>query len=386
MTSPATSVLECIYQHEKNLADKIFLTQPVGGGKVLDYTWAQTVDQSRRMAAHLKTLGLPHGAKVALLSKNCAHFFMAEMAIWMAGYTTVAIFPTESADTVKFVLQHSESSLLFVGKLDEWHKQAPGVPENMPRIALPLAPATPYDSWDSIIARTAPLQGDVLRDDNDLAMIIYTSGTTGFPKGVMHSQRSYVLTAEAFVHRMYLQSDERLMCVLPLFLYLLFAKDQRAGAALLLGVLGMTDWVDGWFARKFNQVSPFGAVFDPTVDRVLFVVSAISVLIDGAVPLWFCIAILVREIAVGAMMVVGTLMGMERFPVSNNGKWYTFLLMMAVPFLLLAGSSHVTADFGRVVGWLCAIPGLVLSYYTAVTYVPIVRANLRKGRAAKTLR
>jgi cardiolipin synthase (CMP-forming) len=176
------------------------------------------------------------------------------------------------------------------------------------------------------------------------------------------------------------------LCVLPLFLYLLFAKDQRAGAALLLGGLGMTDWVDGWFARKFNQVSPFGAVFDPTVDRVLFVVSAISVLIDGAVPLWFCIAILVREIAVGAMMVVGTLMGMERFPVSNNGKWYTFLLMMAVPFLLLAGSSHVTADFGRVVGWLCAIPGLVLSYYTAVTYVPIVRANLRKGRAAKTLR
>ena len=187
MTSPATSVLECIYQHEKNLADKIFLTQPVGGGKVMEYTWAQTVDQSRRMAAHLKTLGLPHGAKVALLSKNCAHFFMAEMAIWMAGYTTVAIFPTESADTVKFVLEHSESSLLFVGKLDEWHKQAPGVPENMPRIALPLAPATPYDSWDNIIARTAPLQGDVLRDDNDLAMIIYTSGSTGQPKGAMHN-------------------------------------------------------------------------------------------------------------------------------------------------------------------------------------------------------
>jgi len=187
MTTPPKSVLECIYQHEKNLADKIFLTQPVGGGKVLDYTWSQTVDQSRRMAAHLKSLGLPHGAKVALLSKNCAHFFMAEMAIWMAGYTTVAIFPTESADTVKFVLEHSESSLLFVGKLDEWHKQAPGVPDNMPRIALPLAPSTPYDSWDAITARTQPIQGDVLRDDNDLAMIIYTSGSTGQPKGAMHN-------------------------------------------------------------------------------------------------------------------------------------------------------------------------------------------------------
>ena len=176
------------------------------------------------------------------------------------------------------------------------------------------------------------------------------------------------------------------LCVLPLFLYLLFAKDQRAGAALLLGFLGMTDWVDGWFARKFNQVSPFGAVFDPTVDRVLFVVSAISVLIDGAVPRGFCIARLVREVVVGAMMVGATMLGMERFPVSSNGKWYTFLLMMAVPFLLLAGSSHVTADFGLVVGWLCAIPGLALSYYTAVMYVPLVRTNLRKGRAAKGLR
>ena len=176
------------------------------------------------------------------------------------------------------------------------------------------------------------------------------------------------------------------LCVLPLFLYLLFARDQRAGAALLLGFLGMTDWVDGWFARKFNQVSPFGAVFDPTVDRLLFVVSAISVLIDGAVPRWFCIAILVREVVVGAMMVGATMLGMERFPVSKNGKWYTFFLMMAVPFLLLAESSHITADFGLVVGWLCAVPGLALSYYTAVMYVPLVRTNLRKGRAAKGLR
>lgn len=176
------------------------------------------------------------------------------------------------------------------------------------------------------------------------------------------------------------------LCVLPVFLYLLFAKEERAGAALLLGVLGMTDWVDGWCARKFNQVSAFGAVFDPTVDRVLFVVSAISVLIDGAVPRWLCIAILVREVIVGVMMVGATVMGMERFPVSNNGKWYTFLLMMAVPLLLLGGSTHVTADPARIVGWLCAIPGLALSYYTAVSYVPIVRSNLRKGRAAKGLR
>jgi cardiolipin synthase len=176
------------------------------------------------------------------------------------------------------------------------------------------------------------------------------------------------------------------LLTLPWFLYMLFSQDQRAGAALLLGVLGMTDWVDGWIARRFNQVSAFGSVFDPAVDRVLFVVGAVSVMIDGAVPMWLCIAILTREIAVGLLMVTGAVCGMERFAVSINGKRYTFLLMTAVPLLLLAGSDHATADSARVVGWMLAIPGLFLSYTTAFGYIPLVRNGLQKGRAARRLR
>ena len=187
MTTAPALILDRVYAHEKNYAQEIFLTQPIGQGQVKDYTWAQTMDQARRMAAHLTSLGLPRAARIAILSKNCAHFFMAELAIWMAGYTTVAIFPTEQADTVKFVLEHSEASLLFVGKLDEWHKQEPGVPAQLPRIAFPLAPSNSYDKWDDIISRTQALTGDALREPTDLAMIIYTSGSTGQPKGAMHS-------------------------------------------------------------------------------------------------------------------------------------------------------------------------------------------------------
>ena len=139
MTTTAPMLLQRIYDNEREQANNNVLTQPTGQGQVQNLTWAQAVDQSRRMAAHLKSLGLPHGAKVAILSKNCAHFFLTELAIWMAGYTTVAIIHTESADTVKFVLAHSESSLLFVGKLDEWHKQSPGVQDNLPRLAWPWA-------------------------------------------------------------------------------------------------------------------------------------------------------------------------------------------------------------------------------------------------------
>ena len=189
MASKSTQhlLLDYVYDHEASRTNEVYLTQPIGNDQVIDYTWGQTLDQARRMATHLKSLNFEPGARIAILSKNCAHFFMAELAIWMAGGTTVAVFPTEGADTVKYVLEHSGASLLFVGKLDTWDKQLPGVPANMPRIAFPLAPKTDYDTWDAIVSRTSPMAGKVSRLPTDLAMIIYTSGSTGQPKGVMHS-------------------------------------------------------------------------------------------------------------------------------------------------------------------------------------------------------
>ena len=128
MTTSPRLILDHALGHAARHPDRVYLTQPVGDGRVVDLTWGQVVDEARRMAAYLRSLGQPRGARVAILSKNCAHFIMAELAIWMAGHSTVAIFPTETADTVKYVLEHSEASLLFVGKLDTWPEQQPGVP------------------------------------------------------------------------------------------------------------------------------------------------------------------------------------------------------------------------------------------------------------------
>ena len=130
--STTRTILDHVYEHESRQPDRIYLTQPLGQGRVADYSWAQALDQSRRMAAHLQSLGFPRGARIAILSKNSAHFIMAELAIWLAGYTTVAIFPTETAETIGYVLGHSEASLLFVGKLDSWPQQQPGVPAACP--------------------------------------------------------------------------------------------------------------------------------------------------------------------------------------------------------------------------------------------------------------
>jgi long-subunit acyl-CoA synthetase (AMP-forming) len=139
------------------------------------------------MAAHIKAQGIEPGARVAILSKNCAHFFMAELAIWMAGGTTVAIFPTETAETISYVLEHSGASMLFIGKLDTWPAQKPGVPATLPCISFPLAPKNSYEQWDAITGRTQPLTGRIARDGKEIAILLYTSGSTGTPKGVMHS-------------------------------------------------------------------------------------------------------------------------------------------------------------------------------------------------------
>ncbi len=185
----AKLMLDYVYEHEAARPDHLWLTQPIGGGQVVDYTWRQTLDQARRMATHLKSQGFAPGFRAAILSKNCAHFFMCDLAIWMAGGTTVAIFPTETADTVGFVLRHSDASLLFVGKLDTWERQVSAVPSGLPCIAFPLAPATALtaiEHWDVITARTEPISGQPARAADDIAMLMYTSGSTGQPKGVMH--------------------------------------------------------------------------------------------------------------------------------------------------------------------------------------------------------
>ncbi len=218
--SHTSLILDHVYGHEKTLSERVYMTQPIGQGQVIDYTWRETLHQARAMAAYLKAQNLAPGARVAILSKNCAHFIMAELAIWMAGGTTVAIFPTESGETIRYVLDHSEASLLFVGKLDTWPLQAPFVPANLPCIAFPLAPKNTYTQWDDVVKQTAPLQGDISRAATDLAMIMYTSGSTGQPKGVMHNFERISVATDGIVktlkETMGDRDDNRILSYLPL--------------------------------------------------------------------------------------------------------------------------------------------------------------------------
>ncbi len=175
----------------------------------------------------------------------------------------------------------------------------------------------------------------------------------------------------------------RLLC-LPLFVWLLFGLPSRQASAWLLGALGATDWVDGYLARRLGQTSEFGKKFDPTVDRLLFMVGIIAILANDAMPLWFGVAVLAREVLVGGTIATATLLfGMERFDVTWWGKTATFLLMFAVPGFLMGHSSIPGADGFTVAAWILGIPGLVLSYYTAIAYVPMIRDAIKAGRARR---
>ncbi len=171
----------------------------------------------------------------------------------------------------------------------------------------------------------------------------------------------------------------RLLCV-PLFVWLLFAQDDRVSSAILLAVLGSTDWVDGWFARRFDQVSELGKILDPAADRLLMLTAVISMWIDGSVPAWFAIATLVREGLVTLAAVGLASLGVDRFDVTWWGKTGTFFLLFAYPLLLGGASDIGAADILRLLGWICGIPGLIIAWYAAWGYVPIARAGLADAR------
>ena len=211
--------LQRLYHWERTAPDRVAMTQPMGGGVVRDFTWREVLDQSRRMAAYLQSLGLQRGDRIAIFSKNSAYWVMSDFAILLTGGVSVPLYPTLAPGTIHQILEHSESKLLFVGKLDGWEHMKPGVPPGLPCVSHPLSPEEAkksYPRWDEIIATVAPLQGDPVRAGEDLATIIYTSGTTGTPKGVMHCFAAFAWVVQTAIKRVPLSKSTRMLSYLPL--------------------------------------------------------------------------------------------------------------------------------------------------------------------------
>lgn len=194
------TVLEHFYHWEKTKPDAVYLRQPFGDS-FRDYTWAEVGQQARRMAAYLRSLGLPPGSNVGLVSKNCAHWVIADLAIGMAGHVSVPFYPTLVAEQFDQVMTHSGCPVLLVGKLDNWPGMRDGVPAGVRCIAFPKeyegSPVDEMPEWYDLLANVTPQAESPVPDLDSLQTIVYTSGTTGQPKGVMITHRA---SAEAFRH------------------------------------------------------------------------------------------------------------------------------------------------------------------------------------------
>ncbi len=215
-SSDATA-LAAFYRRERLHPEKTYLVQPLPDGQVEHYSWGEVGTQARRVAGYLESLKLPPQSHIALISKNCAHWIVTDLAIWMAGHVSVPLYPNLTAESVRQILEHSEARAVFVGKLDEWDAMRGGVPQSLPMVGLPLAPDdSNLLTWQSVLDSHDPMPGSPSPEPEQLATIIYTSGTTGMPKGVMLSFQNMYFSANNCLRLFDISDEDRLLSYLPL--------------------------------------------------------------------------------------------------------------------------------------------------------------------------
>ena len=207
--------LEMLYHWERQCPDRTYLRQTINR-EYVDFTWGEVADEARRMVTALRHLGLVAGDKVALLSKNCAQWFIADLAMQMGQYVSVPIYPTANVDTIEYVLRHSEAKAIFVGKLDDWKSQEAGVPADLLRIAFPYDTMPASYQWDDLLETHEPIPDSPVQEPDSLLSLVYTSGSTGKPKGAMLTVERYAWSCEKLVETVNLTQADRGFSYLPL--------------------------------------------------------------------------------------------------------------------------------------------------------------------------
>ncbi|WP_065204601.1 AMP-binding protein [Shewanella woodyi] len=215
MESTMKTPVEMLSQWVDKQGDKTYLRQPING-QYQDFTWRDVQQQMQKIAGALRHLGLEPGDKVAVLSKNCAEWFITDLALMHGGYISVPIYPTANADTIRYVLEHSEAKAIFIGKLDYWADQEAGVGGDILRMAMPYETMPAQYSWQSLLKLGQPLIDAPFATPEQIMTLIYTSGSTGKPKGAIQTFASYGWTCNAVVRDLKTDVEDRLISYLPL--------------------------------------------------------------------------------------------------------------------------------------------------------------------------
>ncbi len=213
MTYPTP--IEMLLKHAKATPDRPCLHQPVN--RQLKITsWAQALDQAKKVANGLKSLGLKKGDKVAILAKNSAEWFITDWAIMMAGMISVPIYATAGAKTIRYILEHSESKAVFVGKLDDPKAAQSVLDGSIPVISYPYETVQGQHQWQDWIQRIDPIESVYAASLDEVMSIVYTSGSTGNPKGVVLTYRNFSSVSETHCKKINITTDDRVVSYLPL--------------------------------------------------------------------------------------------------------------------------------------------------------------------------
>jgi len=211
----AAALQQQILERVRATPDQAYLCQPIDR-QWRQWTWRQAHDEALRLAAALQRLGLEPGDRVGLMSKNCAHWVIADIAMILAGVVSVPIYPTANARTVGQVLEHSGAKACIIGKLEEPETQLAGIPSDVATIAMPYPGARGQYAWTDLVARPADEFEMHEAAEDDLATLLYTSGSTGEPKGAMHSYAAFAFVGDSLAQAIGVRKGDRVLSYLPL--------------------------------------------------------------------------------------------------------------------------------------------------------------------------
>jgi cardiolipin synthase (CMP-forming) len=169
------------------------------------------------------------------------------------------------------------------------------------------------------------------------------------------------------------------LALVPVFAVLI-VRGEDVWALGVLAVSGFSDWLDGFIARRFDQVSGLGKVLDPAADRLFILVTLVALVWRDAIPLWLVLALVTRDLLLASLMPFLARQRYGPLPVHFAGKAATFALLYAFPLLLLAESAGPVGTVSAVLGWAFAWWGLALYWFAAVLYLVQARALLAPDR------
>jgi long-chain acyl-CoA synthetase len=207
--------LQYFLKWQKETPDHVFLRQPISD-QWHAYTYRQAGEEVAKIASALKGLNLPPQSNIAILSKNCAHWLMTDLAIMLAGHVSVPIYPTLSAAGIKQIIDHSNPLVIFVGKLDDYKSQRLGISESIQKISFPFYGIEEGLKWDDLVQKNMAMTTDSIPGEEQLATIMYSSGTTGTPKGVMLTHGAFGLVGEQVMKTLQIEKPEKFISYLPL--------------------------------------------------------------------------------------------------------------------------------------------------------------------------